>query len=233
MIWSAWKFPGKSHMQNISLLDLTQNIFKENLFPMGMCHWESSKIIKHYRQPQWYNSWRKQQTGQKRVKGMRYPLFQASSIQLLSCVRLCHPMDCSRPGFPVHHQPLELTQTHVHRVSDGQFFSQPLGGEFWQCVVHWRREWQTTSVFLPWEPHSEVVQSCLTLCDPMDCSLSGSSVHGILQARILEWVAMLSSRGSYQPRNRTLISSLQGNSLPLSHQGRPKVCPVVAKIWLF
>ena len=40
------------------------------------------------------------------------------------------------------------------------------------------------------------LQSCLTLCDPMDSSLSGSSVHGILQARILEWVVMPSSRGS-------------------------------------
>ena len=37
---------------------------------------------------------------------------------------------------------------------------------------------------------SEVAQSCLTLCDPMDCSLPGSSVHGIFQARILEWVAI-------------------------------------------
>ena len=43
---------------------------------------------------------------------------------------------------------------------------------------------------------SFVAQLCLTLCDPMDCSLPGSSVHGILQARILEWVAMPSSRGS-------------------------------------
>ena len=42
----------------------------------------------------------------------------------------------------------------------------------------------------------KVTQSCLTLCDPMDCSPPGSSVHGILQARILEWVAMPSSRGS-------------------------------------
>ena len=40
------------------------------------------------------------------------------------------------------------------------------------------------------------LQSCLTLCDPMDCSPPGSSVHGILQARILEWVAMPSFRGS-------------------------------------
>ena len=49
----------------------------------------------------------------------------------------------------------------------------------------------------------KVAQSCLTLCDPMDCSLPGSSVHGIFQARILEWVAVPSSRGSSQPRDRT------------------------------
>ena len=42
----------------------------------------------------------------------------------------------------------------------------------------------------------EVTQSCLTLCDPMDCSLLGSSIHGILQARILEWVAISFSRRS-------------------------------------
>ena len=46
-----------------------------------------------------------------------------------------------------------------------------------------------------------VAQSCLTLCDPMDCSPSGPSVHGFLQARILGWVAMPSSRGSFQPRD--------------------------------
>ena len=43
-------------------------------------------------------------------------------------------------------------------------------------------------------------QSCLTLCDPMDCSLPGSSVHGILQARILEWVTISSSEGLPDPR---------------------------------
>ena len=46
-----------------------------------------------------------------------------------------------------------------------------------------------------------VAQSCPTLCDTMDCSPSGSSVHGILQARILEWVAVPFSRGSSQPRD--------------------------------
>ena len=46
-----------------------------------------------------------------------------------------------------------------------------------------------------------VTQSCLTPCDPVDCSPPGSSVHGILQARILQWVAMPSSRESSQPRD--------------------------------
>ena len=50
-----------------------------------------------------------------------------------------------------------------------------------------------------------VAQSCLTLCDTKDCSPAGSSVHEILQVRILEWVAMPSSRASSTPRDRTCI----------------------------
>ena len=49
-----------------------------------------------------------------------------------------------------------------------------------------------------------VAQSCLPICDPMDCP-SGSSVHGILQARILEWIAIPFSRGTSQPRDRTQV----------------------------
>ena len=55
-----------------------------------------------------------------------------------------------------------------------------------------------------------ITQSCLTLCDPMDYSLPGSSVHGILQARILEWVAVTFSRGSSQPRDQTQVSHIAG-----------------------
>ena len=47
---------------------------------------------------------------------------------------------------------------------------------------------------------SEVFKSCLTLCDPMDCSLPGSSIYGIFQTRVLEWVALSFVRGSSQPR---------------------------------
>ena len=50
------------------------------------------------------------------------------------------------------------------------------------------------------------LQSCLTLCDPMDCSPPGSSVRGVFQARILQWFAIPSSRGSAQPRDQTCIS---------------------------
>ena len=57
---------------------------------------------------------------------------------------------------------------------------------------------------------SEVAQSCLTLCDPRDCSLPGSSVHGIFQARVLEWVAISFSRGSSQPRDWALASHIAG-----------------------
>ena len=52
----------------------------------------------------------------------------------------------------------------------------------------------------------EHAQSCLTLCDPLDCSPSGSSVHGIFQARILQWAAISTSRGSSRLRDRTHIS---------------------------
>ena len=53
---------------------------------------------------------------------------------------------------------------------------------------------------------AKLLQPCLTLCNPINCSLPGSSVHQILQARILEWVAMPSSKASFQPRDRTHVS---------------------------
>ena len=57
---------------------------------------------------------------------------------------------------------------------------------------------------------SEVAQLCLTLCNPMDCGLPGSSVHGIFQARILEWVSISFARGSSWPRDRTRVSRTAG-----------------------
>ena len=58
--------------------------------------------------------------------------------------------------------------------------------------------------------YAQLAQLCLTLCDPMDCRLTGSSVHGDSQARILEWVATPSSRGSSQPRDQTQVFRIAG-----------------------
>ena len=66
-------------------------------------------------------------------------------------------------------------------------------------------------------------QPCSTLCNPMDFSPPGSSVHGILQARILEWIAIPFSRGSSRPRDRTWSPTLQAYSLPSEPSGKLKV----------
>ena len=60
-----------------------------------------------------------------------------------------------------------------------------------------------------------------TLWDTVDCSLPDFSVHGIVQARILEWVAIPFSRGSFQTRDQTQVSCIAGKSNRLSHQGSP------------
>ena len=66
-----------------------------------------------------------------------------------------------------------------------------------------------------------VAQSCPTLCNPMDCSPPGSSVHGILQAKIVEWVAMPSSRGTFQPKDQAQSTALQVDSLLSEPPGKP------------
>ena len=71
------------------------------------------------------------------------------------------------------------------------------------------------SISLLYISESEVAQSCSTLCDPVDCSLPDFSVHGILQARILEWVSIPFSRGSSRPRNWTWVSRIGGRRFNL------------------
>ena len=94
------------------------------------------------------------------------------------------------------------------------------------CLVHWVGQtsfcfsirfygkpkwhfWPTQYV------HSEVTQSCSTLWNPMDCSLPGSSIHGIHQARILEWTAISFSMGSSRSRDRTQVSCIVGRRFNL------------------
>ena len=80
--------------------------------------------------------------------------------------------------------------------------TSPGGGNLWSvsgmCIIKEHKK------------NAEVAQSCLTLCNPMDCSLPGSSIHGIFQARILEWVAISFFRGSSRPRDWTRVACIVG-----------------------
>ena len=73
---------------------------------------------------------------------------------------------------------------------------------------------------------SKVTQSCPTLCDPLDCSLLGSSTHGIFLARVLEWVAISFCRRSSQPRDWTRVSRIAGRRFTLWATGE---APVLAR----
>ena len=86
--------------------------------------------------------------------------------------------------------------------------------EGWGCM-RWARGVRESTALAPTScpgqlcTHASLVaKSCLTLGDPMDCSLPGSSVHGITPARILGWVATPSPRGSFQPGDQTRISCI-------------------------
>ena len=97
------------------------------------------------------------------------------------CLTLRDPKDCSPPGSSFH-------------------------GIFQARILEW-----VAIAFSNIYKHAAAaksLQSCPTLCDPMDYSPPGSSFQGILQARILEWVAISFSRGSSQPRDRTLVSCI-------------------------
>ena len=79
-----------------------------------------------------------------------------------------------------------------------------------------------------------ITQLCLTLCDPMDCSPPGSSIHGTFQARILEWAAIPFSRGSSQTRDQNLgFSQCRQILYHLSHRGSPHVTIYIVNIYMY
>ena len=105
-----------------------------------------------------------------------------------SCPTLCDPMDHSTPGFPVHHQLPELTQTHIHRVGEAIQPSHPLSspspptsnlsqhrGLF--QIVHSSHKLAKVLEFQLQHQFSSVAQSCPTLCDPTNRSTPGLPVH--------------------------------------------------------
>ena len=104
--------------------------------------------------------------------------------------------------------------SYVNRIESVMYRPLLLAGQESVCfLLHHKQAGATQDgirVIILNEVKVLVARSCLTLCNPMDCSPPGSSVRGMLQARILEWVAMPSSRGSSQARDRTWVSCVAG-----------------------
>ena len=133
------------------------------------------------------------------------------SDQSLSHVRLCDPWIAARQAslsITNSRSSLELTSIKSVMPSNHLILCPPLlllPSNFLNIRVWFPLEW-TGWISLRSKGLSRVFSHIQLLVDPMDCSPPGSSVHGLLQARILEWVAILSSRGSSRPRNQTRIS---------------------------
>ena len=126
----------------------------------------------------------------------------------------------------------EMACNRLHSLSKISKLSSHMILLYWhfgfiKCLV----DWVWISIFCLRVTHClcgyavlcSVAQLCLTLCDPMDSSPPGSSVHGISLARILKWVSISSSQGASWPRDETCLLHLlhwQENSLPLCHLGK-------------
>ena len=196
-LYSPWNSPGQN--TGVGSLSLLQRIFPTEGLKLGLllCRWILYQLS-HKGSPR-----------RRKVK-----------VKLL--LTLCNPTDCSLPGFSIQGifqarvsewvaisfssgSSLPRDRTRTSRIAGRRFTLWPTReGGFEQADA------------LPSEPpgkkvKSEVAQLCPTLCDPMDCSLPGSSFHGILQARVLEWVAISFSRGSSRPRVRTRVSGIAGS----------------------
>ena len=159
---------------------------------------------------------------------------------LQSCLTLCDPMDCTAPATPPRllcpwDSPGKNTGVGCHALLQGIFLSQAspaLARAFfttsttWEAPVHVgvciNHLLRPSGKCLKCSAQNylkacQVLCCCclvaklyLTVCDLMDCSPPGSSVQGILQARVLEWVAIPSSRGSSWPRDQTWVSCIAG-----------------------
>ena len=132
--------------------------------------------------------------------------------------------------YPFHHRGLECKSrksrdiwsnrqiwpwsTKSSRAKSKRVFPRECTGHS-KCPLPTTQETTLHMDITRWSILKLVAQSCPTLCDPVYCSPPGSSVHGILQARILEWVAISFSRGSSQTRDWTQVSRIAGRRFNL------------------
>ena len=143
--------------------------------------------------------------------------FQFSSVQSLSHVQLF-----ATPRTSARQASLSITNSRslfklmsIESVTPSNIsfsvvpFSHLLIGKIW------------------WHVCMLAAQSCLTACDPMDCSPPGSSIHGIFQVRILEWLAISFSRDLPHPGIELASPTLQADSLPTEPQGKPRITPML------
>ena len=147
-------------------------------------------------------------------------LCYAKSLQ--SCPTLCDPIDSSPPGSPVpgilQARTLERVAISFSNAWKWKVKVKSLSRVTFQKWARYEKIKEVTfcaSEFVPWEQQLPTIYllcmfawvlSCVWLCNPMDCSLPGYSVHGISQVIILEWVALSSSRGSSWAKDRTYVS---------------------------
>ena len=121
---------------------------------------------------------------------------------------------------------------YCHHFSASEFLTRNIGNCECEASLPYSHNWYSTTVekwfvffchlflyWLVWQTNRWKIpcvrmlgcmctQSCPTLCNPMDCTLPGSTIHGIFQARILAWIAISFSRVSFQPRDWTLVSGI-------------------------
>ena len=115
-----------------------------------------------------------------------------SAKLLQSCPSLCNPMDCGPPRLLCPwDSPGKKIEVGCHALLQGIFPTQGSNLHL-LCLLLWEVSSLPLAPPEVKESESEVTQSCPTLCDPMDCSLPGSSIHEIFQARVLEWLPFLS-----------------------------------------
>ena len=141
-------------------------------------------------------------------------------VKLLSHVRLCDPMDCSIPASSLRDFPGKSSTVGCHLLLQGIFPTWGSKPSLPHCRQTLYRLSHQGSPSIMVAAAAKLLQSCLTLSDPMDCSLPGSSIHGIFQARTLEWVAIsFSNAWKWKVKSESEVAPILSNPMDCSLPG--------------